>query len=622
MTRSGTADREVKRGPGGIRDIEFAVQILQLVHGPSDPELRSPTTLTALAEMAEAGYVAPDDAADLAGAYRFLRRVEHVLQIDDERQTHTVPAQRDQRRRVARVLGYRGTPGAGVSEAFDRDLLRQRNVVRRVHERLYFRPLLESLAGAGRLSPEAAADALATFGFTDVERTRAAVRELTRGLTRSSRMMQQLLPLVLDWLSTSPDPDLGLLGLRKLASGEQRATALAQAFRDQPDVAMRLCDLLGTSALLGDILVANPDLIVRLATQERLETLARAELVASASAAAGWRPPGARQGALQRWRGRHLLGVAARDVFGQADVATVGHDLTAQAEACLESAIGPHGARGAVRGGGAGTVRRRRAVVRQRPRRAVRARRHHRGRPRRGAAGGAGVLQFLSGPTPARRIYEIDAALRPEGRQGALSRSLDGYASYLDRWAETWERQAFTRARPVAGDAELARRFLGLLDGAVWDRPLTAEDEREIRRMKARVESERLPPGEDASFHLKLGPGALADVEWTVQLLQLRTGTRVPSTMGALAALEQAGVVDPGDAAVLRAAYRFCEQARNRWWLVGSAPTFTDALPSRPHDLQHLARSLGTTAGALREDYRRATRRARRVVERLFYGRT
>ncbi|MGH9261406.1 MAG: bifunctional [glutamine synthetase] adenylyltransferase/[glutamine synthetase]-adenylyl-L-tyrosine phosphorylase, partial [Acidimicrobiales bacterium] len=246
VERTGTAEREVKRGPGGIRDIEFAVQTLQLVHGPSDPELRSPTTLTALAEMDAAGYVAHDDAEVLAGAYRFLRRVEHALQIEDERQTHTLPADRDQRRRIARVLDYRGSPEAGPTEAFDRELAHRRNLVRRVHERLYFRPLLDTLAGAGRLSPEAAADALASFGFADAERTRVAVRELTRGLTRSSRMMQQLLPLVLDWLSASPDPDLGLLGLRKLASGEQRAMALAHAFRDSPEVARRLCELLST----------------------------------------------------------------------------------------------------------------------------------------------------------------------------------------------------------------------------------------------------------------------------------------------------------------------------------------------------------------------------------------
>jgi glutamate-ammonia-ligase adenylyltransferase len=626
VQRSGAADREVKRGPGGIRDIEFAVQTLQLVHGRSDPELRSPTTLTALAEMGEAGYVARDDAERLAGAYRFLRKVEHALQIEDERQIHTLPAERDHRRRIARVLGYRGSPEAGPTDAFDRELARQRNLVRRVHERLYFRPLLDSLAGAGRLSPEAAADALDSFGFADAERTRAAVRELTRGLTRSSRMMQQLLPLVLDWLSTSPDPDLGLLGLRKLASGDQRTMALAHAFRDRPDVARRLCQLLGTSALLGDILVANPDLIGRLAQQERLQTLGRAELMESAANTVGWRAEiDERQRALRRWRGRHLLGVAARDVFGQADVETVGADLTAQAEACVETALAqldpqvPFAvvALGRFAGGELSYASDLDVLFV-----------HDGERP--GAAGAAdhdeglrlasGVLRFLAGSTPAHRIYPIDAALRPEGRLGPLSRSLDGYSAYLDRWAQTWERQAFTRARPVAGDPELGRRFLDLLAGAVWDRPFTDDDEREVRRMKARVERERIPPGEDRQFHLKLGRGSLSDVEWTVQLLQLRTGTRAPSTMGALVALESAGVVEADDAEVLRAAYRFCEQARNRWWLVGSAPAAADALPSRQSDLLHLARSLDTTPSGLREDYRRLTRRSRRVVERLFYG--
>ena len=159
LRRQGAPERDVKRGPGGIRDIEFAVQTLQLVHGGADPELRSPTTLTALAEMARGGYVAADDADGLSAAYRFLRRVEHAVQVEDEQQTHTVPADRDQRRRVARVLGYRGRPDAGPTEAFDRDLARHRNLVRAVHERLYFRPLLDALAGAGRLSTEAAAGA-------------------------------------------------------------------------------------------------------------------------------------------------------------------------------------------------------------------------------------------------------------------------------------------------------------------------------------------------------------------------------------------------------------------------------------------------------------------------------
>ena len=618
VARRGLAEREVKRAPGGIRDIEFAVQTLQLVHGQSDPELRSPTTLVALADLGAGGYVAADDAEGLAGAYRLLRRVEHALQIEDERQTHTLPADREQRRRLARVLGYRGSRQAGPTEAFDRELSRQRNLVRTIHERLYFRPLLDALAGVGPMSPEAAEEALASFGFTDVERTRAAVAELTRGLTRSSRMMQQLLPLVLDWLADSPDPDLGLLGLRKLAYGEQRALELAHAFRDSPEVARRLCSLLGTSGLLGEILVANPDLIPRLADAARLQTLSRDGLVASASSTLAWREElGDRQRALRRWRHRHLLGIAARDVFGEADEATVGRDLTALAEASTETALASLDPRvpfavvavGRFAGGELSYASDLDVLF-------VHGGDDH----EEGLRVASGLVRFLAGATPAQRIYPIDAGLRPEGRQGPLSRSLSGYAAYLDRWAQTWERQALTRARPVAGDPSLGTAFLDLLAEAVWDRPFTEVHEREIRRMKARVERERIPPGEDPEFHLKLGRGSLSDVEWTVQLLQLRTGIRAPSTIGALSALVASDALTAEDAEVLRAAYRFCERTRNRWWLVGSAPAAADALPQRPADLSHLAHSLDTTARELREDYRRVTRRARRVVERLFYG--
>lgn len=621
VVHQGLADREIKRSPGGIRDIEFSVQLLQLVHGRDDVDLRSPTTLTALAEMARGGYVDGIDAELLADAYRFLRRVEHALQLEDDQQTHTLPADRDARRRIARVLGYRGTPGAGPTEAFDRELTRQRNVVRTTHERLYFRPLLDALAGAGRLSPDTAATALAAFGFADADRTRQAVRELTQGLTRSSRMMQQVLPLLLDWLSATPDPDAGLLGLRKLASGERRTTELAVAFRDSAEVARRLSLLLGTSTLLGDVLAANPDLIVRLAEPPRLQTRNQRDLVGSVRRALSWRTEtDDRQQALQRWRRRHLLGIAARDIFGDDDVDVVGADLTALAEASVEAALDsvlptvPFAvvALGRFAGGDLAYGSDLDVVFVHDGDAAAD---HEEGLRVAGA-----VTRFLAGATPAQGIYAVDPNLRPEGRQGPLSRSLSGYEAYFSRWAQTWERQAMARARPVAGDEELGRRFMAMVDEQVWGHPFTAADEREIRRMKARVERERMPPGEDPHFHLKLGRGSLSDVEWTVQLLQLRHGLRAPGTLDALGALREAGAVTPGESDVLTAAYRFCERTRNRWWLVGSDPPNPDALPQRSEDGARLARSLGTTVGVLRDDYRRVTRRARRVVERLFYG--
>jgi glutamate-ammonia-ligase adenylyltransferase len=610
-------DRDVKRGPGGIRDVEFAVQLLQLVHGPVDTELRSRGTLAALEDLHRGGYVDPDDAEVLADSYRLLRRVEHALQLEDEQQVHSVPADRDDRRRLARVLGFRGTPAAGPTEAFDEALVERRARVRTAHERVWFRPLLESLSGTGPLGEDAAAERLVAFGFADVDRTRQAVLELTRGLTRSSRMMQQLLPLLLDWLSTSPDPDLGLLGLRRLASGEARSRTLATAFRDSPEVARHLALLLGTSRQLGDVLLANPDLIERLADPGRLRTLDRDDLVASARQVISWRAArDDQQRALQRWKQRHLLGIAARDVSGDAGVSQVGADLTRLAEATLETALAVAEPKvpvavvafGRLGGGELGYASDLDVAFV-----------HAGGDAPEAERVASAVLRFVGGETPAERIWAIDADLRPEGRSGPLSRSREGWTQYLARWVSTWERQAYLRARAVAGHPELGASLVEALHAAALDPPLTTDDEREVRRMKVRIEQERLGPNDDPEFHLKLGRGSLSDIEFTVQLLQLRHGVAEVSTMAALAALEELGHLPAEEADVLEEAYRFCDGARNRTYLVvGSG----DALPARPELVTPVARSLGVTVSELRERYRRVTRRARRVVERRFYGRT
>jgi len=232
-------------------------------------------------------------------------------------------------------------------------------------------------------------------------------------------------------------------------------------------------------------------------------------------------------------------------------------------------------------------------------------------------------LHFVHGPNPAQRVVVLDLGLRPEGGQGRLARDLRGYATYFARWAQTWERQALLRARVVAGDRALGERFLAMAASFVWDRALTKADVADIRRMKARIERERIPVNEDPQFHLKLGRGSLSDVEWTVQLLQLFHGIPGTGTMATLADLVAHGALEEADAEALSDSYRFCERTRNRWYLVGALPgggSPADALPTQAHQLSRLARSLGTTPTALRDEYRKVTRRARRVVERLFYG--
>ena len=766
VARKGLSTRELKRGPGGIRDIEFAVQLLQLVHGRADSALRSPTTLTALSELAAAGYVAADDAEAFDRAYRFLRAAEHRLQLVEDQQVHALPTDATGRTRLARVMGFRDDATSTATAYFEQELRRHQATVRSIHERLFFRPLLEAFtrppskiparqsedAPTG-LSGAAIAERLAAFGFSDADRTRQAVQELTKGFSRSSRLMQQLLPLLFGWLSESPDPDLGLLGLRSLVTGRHRRDQLVAMFRESPEAARRLCLLLGTSPLFNRAFERQPELLAELASADILGhgvtradllgdwtggrqildatshvttaapgvstptapsadapgasatpspgaavspgapaspttapstadpspgppdpaaitptaprprtpapaptpppgegapapatgataglTLLRAgtsslavptfasgdgprskdELRIQATTSLSWRAgPDERRQGLERLVRSEWLRLAAGDVLGLRDVAATERGLATLAEVVLETAL--------------------KEVEPQVPFAVVAMGRFGGGelsyasdldvlfvydseQTAAGEATASSLMRYLNGDTPATRLWTTDADLRPEGRHGPLARSVAAYQRYHERWAQLWERQALLRGRVVAGDPEVGRRFEEVMAPFVWDSPFTDDEVREIRKMKARIERERIPAGEDPQFHLKLGRGSLSDVEWTVQLLQMQHRIRAEGTMTALDALVSADAIAADDAGVLRAAYRFCEEARNRLYLVRGQPG--DALPGTGPVLTHLARSLGTTPSELREEYRRRTRRSRQVVERLFYGRT
>ena len=487
--RKGLADRELKRGRGGIRDIEFAVQLLQLVHGRHDETVRSPNTLDALHALSSAGYVEAADAARLDEAYRFLRTVEHRLQLYDEQQTHTIPADERARTRLARVLGYRDEIGSSALEAFEADHRAHQATVRSIHERLFFAPLLDTLAGAGPLSPEAAQERLAAFGFTDVERTRAAIRELAFGLTRRSKLMQQLLPVILEWLSETPDPDLGLLQLRRLAEGPARSAFLATTFRDAPVAAERTCILLGSSRVVGEALRRHPEFVDLLGDDDALAEKPRAELVDDALETLEWRgSPEARREGLRRFKRRELLRIAARDLLGLATLEVTERELTALAEACLEVALAglepsvPFTVIGMGRLGGAELSYASDIDV-------LFVYDGDRASDFDAAERIAEQLVTEIGATTSEgQTFRIDARLRPEGNQGPLARSLGGYDTYYERWGLTWERQALSKARVVAGDPELGAKFCALVDDVVYGRPFTDDDRREIRRMKARIE--------------------------------------------------------------------------------------------------------------------------------------
>jgi glutamate-ammonia-ligase adenylyltransferase len=221
--------------------------------------------------------------------------------------------------------------------------------------------------------------------------------------------------------------------------------------------------------------------------------------------------------------------------------------------------------------------------------------------------------------------FEIDLDLRPEGRNGPVARSIDSYLAYYERWADTWEAQALVRARPIAGSIELQQSFIDIINKYRYPDSFSQAAVIEIRRIKARVETERLPQGADPRRHLKLGRGSLSDVEWLVQIMQLQHGQRHPDirsprTLESLDACVVAGLIAEHDARVLTEAWLLASRVRsaNVLW----ANKKSDVLPTDRKQLDGLARILEYPAGsasALEQDYLSYTRRARIVFERLFY---
>ena len=634
------SQRELKLGPGGLRDVEFAVQLLQLVHGRTDHRVRSPNTLEALEALSTYGYVGRSDAAELDRAYRFLRSVEHRLQLHRLRRTHVMPVDPVDLRRLGRSLGMRSAP----VEELDAEWRRHAREVRRLHEKLFYRPLLSSVArlasDEARLTPDAARARLVALGYEDPAGALRHLEALTEGVSRRAAIQRTLLPVLLGWFADAPDPDGGLLAFRQLSDALGTTPWYLRVLRDEGAVAQRLAVLLASSRFAVDLLSRAPEAVRLLAHDEDLVPRTRADLAAELSTSLSRHEDPEGAVALARAvRRRELFRVSTADLLGVASVEQVEQALTDVAAVTIEAALDV--ATRAAEAARGGVLPTRLAVVAM----------GRFGGHELGYASDADVLfvhepfegaddrdasdaaqavvgelrRLLAVPSPDPALV-VDANLRPEGRQGPLVRTLASYAAYYERWSHAWESQALLRADPVAGDIELGRRFVELVDPLRY--PAEGLDDaavREIRRIKARVEAERLPRGADPAAHTKLGPGGLADVEWTVQLLQLRHGARVPAlrttrTLPALDAAVEAGLLESQQADVLAHAWRTASRVRNAVLLVSGRPG--DSLPTDLRELSGVARVLGYppgAAGALVEDYRRATRRGRAVVDEVFY---
>ncbi len=652
--------RQLKLGPGGIRDVEFTVQLLQLVHGRADRSLRETGTMPTLAALAANGYVDEEDAVELGRTYWSLRRVEHALQLANERRTHTVPEDPALQDRLARALGHRGGPDGSAGARMMAELARAQSRVRELHARIFYRPLLEryaavpaSAAGVtlpgevARMGDDAAAERLAALGFRDGHGALRSVRALTGGVSRRAATVRAVLPTILQALEGSADPDGGLLVLRDLVEAQGDSSLLLRHLRDQPAAAALLGRVLGTSRLAGELLISQPQGIDWL-RDARLRDVPRTgeELARMAVARLHWQDATA---ALRRFKQLELLRVVLRDVDAAVPESGPGTgvgpaaELTAVAEACLVAALRAELRRRADGLGlpspdelpvsmtiiGMGTLAGAELTyasdldvvfVHE-----VRDDADEAEATALALSIASSVITSLSAITPDGSAFDVDADLRPEGRNGPLSRTLASFEAYWERWAEPWERQALLRVRSVAGDRELGLRFERAAATQAHRGAFDNDRLLETRRMKARIEKERIPRRVERERHVKLGPGGISDVEWTVQLLQMQhapahASLRTPSTFAALDALQDDELLDHRDIAWLRDGLRFATTVRNRLVLLRQRET--DVLPTGDR-LEQLARAMGYGRGGrqqLEADWFRSARHVRRVTERVFYG--
>ncbi|WP_159620723.1 bifunctional [glutamine synthetase] adenylyltransferase/[glutamine synthetase]-adenylyl-L-tyrosine phosphorylase [Ruania rhizosphaerae] len=640
------AERQIKLGRGGLRDVEFTVQLLQLVHGRVDETIRSANTLEALAALSAAGYVGRDHAAELASCYRFLRVLEHRVQLGRLRRTHLMPSSSDELRRLARAARI---PVDGNDGLESRWRATRRNV-RRLHEELFYRPLLPATARLSAddvsLTADAASARLRAIGYRDPDGATRHIKALTEGVSRRAAIQRQLLPVMLGWFAEGSDPDGALLAFRKLSDTLGSTYWYLKLLRDSGAAADRLAHLLSASTYVADNLAQLTDAIAWLDEDEDLTPRSPGVLATHMDAMLVRRhDPKSAAAAIRYLRRRELTRGAIRDVLESVPVTTCREVIAPAADMALHGAL-------RVAMSEANTARGLQAA----PSAFLVVAMGRLGGEEIGYASDADVM-FVHDPDPgadpqlanewalevagsiasllgtmsSEPQLQVDAALRPEGKQGPMVRTLDSYAEYYQRWALGWERQALLRARPACGDEGLAERFTALIDPHRYpDRGVEAAELRELRRIKARVESERLPRGVPATHHLKLGRGGLSDVEWTAQLLQLQHAgqhqdLRVTGTRETLLAARDAGLLAGADADRLIEAWELATRLRNAIVLATGRTRGqrVDVLPEERQALSSVSRLLGYEPGHavdLEQDWLRAARRARTVMERVFYG--
>jgi len=610
VVKAGELERNVKLGRGGIREIEFVAQSLQLLHAGRMPFLQGTQTLAALEKLVQYKLFPAQDAADLAAAYLFLRALEHRLQMEDYQQTHTIPTERRSRERLARLMDF------GDLRSFEAAREQHARNVRRIYEQVLG---ADKPGATGQLPGNiddfklAWVELLTKRGFQDAAQALQFIRILTHGpgyghvSSRTTDLARELVSYFLDHCPGGgpavpsaerlSDPDRVLVRLDAFVSAYGARATLFEAWISNLAVFKLLLLLFDRSEYLAETAIRAPDLVDEIETSGRLG-LRKTELVIlkelqrrnRGEDEAGW---------LQKYQRAEFMRIGLRDILGLADFDQSFRELTALADACLQYALDCVSARH--RWNGASV-----AILGL------------------GKLGGceinygsdldmvfvtdgadkelpalqklaAEIIDLLGRAAGGEIAFTIDTRLRPDGEKGLLINNLEAYRSYYKSRAALWEIQSLTRLRPVAGDKLLGERFYQMTrEFTDFRKPAavcySSEWKQSIHQMRARIEKERTPPGSE-NLALKTGVGGLVDAEFVAQTFCLETGYQQPNTLEAIAAAADLNWLPASDVKSLFENYsrlRRVEAILRRWSFQSES-----VLPSEPAALRRVALRCG-----------------------------
>ncbi len=662
-------EKHVKLGPGGIRDIEFTVQCLQMIHGAKRKSLCSHNSLEAISALKENELLTAEDADALATAYRFLRSVENGIQVEADQQRYSVPEREAEERELARRVGYQHTPETDALVAFRQDYRRHTERVRAIFQKITA-TTIESEDGLDisvLLSEEDSKQLetfLSEFRFENVRESQRLLRRLANGgegiqfSPSVRRTFFKLAPTLLNVLRESPNPDMALRYLSAFTDKVGARSSYYTMFADQPSTLEVLTRVCGTSLYLADMLIASPELFDLLTVPtlvERSKTLA--EKQSEALQIVSEAPAGRTFPMLRRYKNDEIWRIALRNILGHATLPTTTEELSDLAEAVLQAIYSEIGAELREEHGTPLNPDGTPATF------AIVAMGKFGGRELNFssdldvmyvysadgettegmpnveffAAVGLELVNRLAG-SQGMGIYEVDLRLRPYGTGGAIALSLAGYQNYYANTGEVWERQALTRARVVAGDIEgVGHRFLEIAHGFCYGGSLTSEEIAQIVHTRKRKEAQATrrtstrrrgrSKTQTPTANVKSGYGGLVDIEFAVQTLQLVHGGEAPSirvqnTPLAIAKLQDIGVLTAVQRDGLSEAYLYLRRVENALRIVHDRAL--NALPKNRTELAQLARRLGYEAtedtsivDAFSRDYGRWTEMTRSLFNEI-----